>query len=73
MYRYQYQLPRAVLLLLALNWVNVGRAELVFTPSWQAPAYAQVRGEVLSWLKPSERDPAIARQLPPSLRGNRVH
>jgi len=50
-------------LLLALSWSGQARAELVFTPSWQVPTYAQVRGEVLAWLEPGMRDPILARQL----------
>jgi len=53
----------AIVLLSALGWAQRGQAELEFTPSWQAPPYTKVRAEVLAWLEPGARDPAMARQL----------
>jgi hypothetical protein len=40
-----------------------GRAELVFAPSWRAPTYVEVRGEVLLWLDSHDLNPATVRQL----------
>jgi hypothetical protein len=71
MNKLRYLKTLAVMLLSVLAWADRGRAELVFTPSWQTPTYAEVRKEVLAWLDArvsgsapdSAFDPARVRQV----------
>ncbi len=59
----RYHWTLAVLLLSVWGLPACGRAELVFAPSWRAPTYTEVRGEVLSWLDALTLNPTTAQQL----------
>lgn len=60
----------AVAALIAVSMVAPARAQLSFEPSWQLPAYDDVRGEVFEWIDQSEANAELkqeARSLWPSV------
>lgn len=60
----------AVATLIAVSIVAPARAQLSFEPSWQLPAYDDVRGEVFEWIDQSEANAELkqeARSLWPSV------